>query len=200
MRERFCGITPGELANRISEAGFPEKQALVAVMNFYRRKIHDFPAMDNLPLTMRNYLAENFTTGLQSFTFRSGSEDRSVKYLFNSDGNRMHESVFIPGGKRKTLCISSQSGCRMGCPFCLTGKTGFRGNLTAGEILNQILSVPASGEITHVVFMGMGEPLDNTDEVLKACRIITAEWGLALSPSHVTVSTVGITEAVKRFL
>jgi 23S rRNA (adenine2503-C2)-methyltransferase len=88
----------------------------------------------------------------------------------------------------------------MGCPFCVTAQYGFHGNLTAGEIVNQIISLPDSGKITHVVFMGMGEPMDNINEVMKACEIITSQWGLAISPANITVSTVGITQAVVTFL
>jgi 23S rRNA (adenine2503-C2)-methyltransferase len=88
----------------------------------------------------------------------------------------------------------------MGCRFCATARYGFRGNLTAGEIINQVISLPDAEKITHVVFMGMGEPMDNIENVLKACEILTAEWGLALSPRNVTVSTVGLTPGVETFL
>lgn len=96
--------------------------------------------------------------------------------------------------------VSTQSGCRMGCPFCATAGYGFHGDLSAGDIVNQVLSLPETLNITNVVFMGMGEPMDNLDNVLKACRIFTAEWGLSLSPANVTVSTVGITPGVVTFL
>ena len=105
---------------------------------------------------------------------------------------------YLPDGKRETVCISVQSGCRMGCRFCATGQNGWRGNLTAGEIVNQVVSLPH--KVTHVVLMGMGEPGDNIDEVIKALRVLTAEWGMAIGKSRVTVSTVGITPAVKRLL
>jgi len=88
----------------------------------------------------------------------------------------------------------------MGCPFCVTGRYGFHGNLTAGDIVNQVISYKGIGKITHVVFMGMGEPMDNLDNVLKACRILTAEWGQAISPANITVSSVGITPAIKEYL
>jgi 23S rRNA (adenine2503-C2)-methyltransferase len=88
----------------------------------------------------------------------------------------------------------------MGCSFCVTGRYGFRGNLSAGEIVNQIIAIPKADKVTHIVFMGMGEPMDNLENVLKACRIITAEWGLAISSRNVTVSTVGMMPGVKQFL
>ena len=106
----------------------------------------------------------------------------------------------MPDKKRNTVCVSTQSGCRMGCPFCVTGRYGFHGNLSAGEIVNQVISIPEASKITHVVFMGMGEPMDNLENVLKACRILTAEWGLAISQRNITVSTVGITPGIKIFL
>ena len=128
------------------------------------------------------------------------SADKSVKYLFRTETGKEFETVYIPDNKRNTVCVSTQSGCRMGCSFCVTGRYGFRGNLTAGEIINQIIAIPQAKKVTHVVFMGMGEPMDNLENVLKACRIITAEWGLAISSRNVTVSTVGIMPGVEQFL
>jgi 23S rRNA (adenine2503-C2)-methyltransferase len=181
-------------------SGFEDHHALKAVTNYYRRKITDFRSMENLPKAVRELLGSRFRSELYTPVKHEESADKSVKYLFVNDEGNVFESVFIPDRKRKTICVSTQSGCRMGCPFCLTGKYGFRGNLTAGDIVGQVMSVPFSGEITHVVFMGMGEPLDNIDEILKACRILTASWGLAISQENVTVSTVGIIPAARRFL
>ena len=101
-------------------------------------------------------------------------------------------TVFLTVVGRSTLCISSQRGCRMNCYFCMTGRQGFHGNLTSNQIINQVLSVPGSEQLTNVVFMGMGEPLDNYDQVLKVIKILTEPWGLAWSPKRVTVSTVGL--------
>lgn len=128
------------------------------------------------------------------------SQDKTIKYLFRTSSGKQYEAVYIPDNNRHTVCVSTQSGCRMGCPFCVSGRYGFHGNLTAGEIVSQILGIPYSEKITHVVFMGMGEPMDNLDNVLRACDIITAQWGLALSPRNVTVSTVGIRPGIERFL
>jgi 23S rRNA (adenine2503-C2)-methyltransferase len=114
-----------------------------------------------------------------------------VKYLFDVGDKQAVESVYIPEDERATLCISSQKGCRMNCYFCMTGKQGFHGNLTSNQIINQVLSIPESETLTNVVFMGMGEPLDNLDEVLRVIAILTEPWGLAWSPKRVTVSTVG---------
>ena len=120
--------------------------------------------------------------------------------MFHTESGKEFETVYIPDNKRNTVCVSTQSGCRMGCSFCATAKYGFRGNLTAGEIINQIIAIPFADKVTHVAFMGMGEPMDNLENVLKACRIITAEWGLAISHRNVTVSTVGLMKEVEQFM
>jgi len=193
-------MIPDDLEHFITGIGVDRKYAEVIAADFYRRGIRDFEKMDNLPLSVRKKLLTHLETGLFSPVDQQISEDSSVKYLFRTDDSREFETVFIPDGKRRTVCVSAQSGCRMGCPFCITGSYGFRGNLSAGDIINQVLSIQGAGLVSHVVFMGMGEPLDNLDEVLKACKILTSQWGIALSTGNITVSTVGITSGVKRFL
>lgn len=200
MKSPFCGITYEVLNRFLEEKGFSDQHSLKAVTNFYRRRIYDFASMKNLSILLRKQLESAFISGLFAPVNQEESADRSIKFLFRTPDNKAFETVYIPESKRKTICLSTQSGCRMGCPFCLTGRYGFNGNLTSGEMVNQIMAIPGSRDITHVVFMGMGEPLDNIDEVLTACRILTSPWGLSLSPSHVTVSTVGIIPAVERFL
>ena len=101
---------------------------------------------------------------------------------------------------RATLCVSCQVGCKMGCRFCVTGQQGFHGNLSAGDILNQLFAIPEYESLTNVVFMGMGEPMDNLDAVLHATEIMTSDWGLGWSPKRITVSTVGIVPGMKEFL
>lgn len=128
------------------------------------------------------------------------SVDGTVKYLFPTAGGKFVETVFIPDGERATLCVSSQVGCKMNCLFCQTGKQGFEGNLTAGDILNQIYSLPERERLTNVVFMGQGEPMDNIDNVLKSTEILTSDYGYAWSPKRITVSSVGIKNKLKRFL
>ena len=110
------------------------------------------------------------------------------------------ESVMIPEEDRKTLCVSSQAGCKMGCKFCMTGRHGFHGQLDAADILNQFLSIDEAGELTNTVFMGMGEPLDNYDAVSRAIEVLTAPWGFAWSPKRITVSTIGVLPTLKRYL
>ncbi|MGD0582760.1 MAG: 23S rRNA (adenine(2503)-C(2))-methyltransferase RlmN [Bacteroidales bacterium] len=200
MKDPFCGITFELLRDLMAKQGFGDDIALKTVTNFYRRRIYDFSGMNNITKKVREFLEMRFEPGLFSPVRSERSSDLSAKFLFISASQKSFETVFIPDGKRRTVCVSTQSGCRMGCSFCLTGMYGFRGSLTTWEIINQVISIPFSEEITHVVFMGMGEPLDNTDELLKACTILTSSWGLALSPRHITVSTVGITPEVERFL
>ena len=126
--------------------------------------------------------------------------DGTVKYLFPTESGHCVESVFIPEGERATLCVSTQVGCRMGCRFCMTGRQGFQGNLTAKDILNQIFMLPERERLTNVVFMGQGEPMDNVDAVLKATDILTADYGFAWSPRRITVSSVGVRKGLARFL
>jgi 23S rRNA (adenine2503-C2)-methyltransferase len=128
------------------------------------------------------------------------SNDGTVKYLFPVANSRFVETVFIPDGDRGTLCVSCQVGCKMNCLFCQTGKQGWEGDLTAADILNQIYSLPEREQLTNVVFMGQGEPMDNLDAVLRATEILTAADGYQWSPKRITVSSVGIRGKLKRFL
>ncbi len=164
----------------------------------YRRRIGSFDMINDIPRDVISQLTENFTTGISEPVSSSASADGSVKYLFQTGSEMLHEAVYLPEGKRHTVCISVQAGCRMGCRFCATGQNGWKGNLTAGEIINQVISLPHN--VTHVVMMGMGEPGDNIDEVIRACAVLTAEWGLAVGRSKVTVSTVGVLPSVTRLL
>jgi 23S rRNA (adenine2503-C2)-methyltransferase len=126
--------------------------------------------------------------------------DGTKKYLFKTFGGNYIETAMIPERNRVTVCVSSQAGCKMGCLFCMTARQGFQGNLTAGEIINQVKSIEEAGQVSNVVFMGMGEPMDNLEEVLKSLEILTSDWGFAMSPRRITVSTIGIIPAMARFL
>ena len=128
------------------------------------------------------------------------SVDGTVKYLYRVGENEFVEAVYIPEDDRATLCVSSQVGCKMNCKFCMTGKQGYTANLTANQIINQVHSLPERDKLTNVVLMGMGEPLDNLDEVLKALEIMTAPYGYAWSPKRITVSTVGLRKGLQRFI
>lgn len=198
--KNLYGLTAGEIFELIGPFKFTHSHALSVANSLYKKKIKYVSNFPKLPEKLKDLLLTQGETGYFPFLDSRISEDRSVKYLFRSNDGKQYETVYIPDGKRHTVCVSTQSGCRMGCPFCVSGSYGFHGNLTAGEIINQIVSIPHADIITHVVFMGMGEPLDNIENVLKACEILTAQWGFALSPRNVTVSTVGITPGIELFL
>ena len=106
----------------------------------------------------------------------------------------------IPDGDRKTLCVSSQAGCRMGCKFCMTGRQGFHGNLTPADILSQFLSIDEAEDLSNAVFMGMGEPLDNWENVRRVLEVLTADWGFAWSPKRITLSSIGVIPNLKKYL
>jgi 23S rRNA (adenine2503-C2)-methyltransferase len=156
--------------------------------------------MSNLSKKARELLNENYEYGLIPPSRVQASIDGTKKYLFPTVHHKFVETAMIPEEDRKTVCVSSQVGCKMGCLFCLTGKQGFQGQLTAGEIINQIRSIDESSEVTSIVYMGMGEPFDNLEEVLKSIQILTSDWGYAMSPRRITVSSIGIIPAMLRFL
>jgi 23S rRNA (adenine2503-C2)-methyltransferase len=199
-KKKLCGLTAEEIFSLIEPSGFTIGQAVLVAHGVYKKGDTDISVIGKISRKLKKTLGEIAETGIVSPSYSELSGDGSVKYLFINEAGLEYETVFIPDGKRRTVCISTQSGCRMGCAFCATGRYGFRGSLTAGEIVSQLISLPNHQEITHVVFMGMGEPMDNLENVLKACSIITAEYGLAVSPRNVTVSTVGIRAGVERFL
>ena len=157
-------------------------------------------ALSTVPKANRARLAEQYDIGLMPPTDCQRSVDGTVKYLFPTSNGREVETVYIPDGDRATLCVSSQVGCKMHCLFCQTGKQGFEGNLTAGDILNQIYSLPERDTLTNIVFMGQGEPMDNLEAVLRATEILTAPYAWAWSPKRITVSSVGIRGKLRRFL
>jgi 23S rRNA (adenine2503-C2)-methyltransferase len=194
------GLTPDEIYDLISVSEFNRRHAEEIALNLYRRKIKTIDDFVKIPKKLKSFLNSYSSVGILNCVDSELSADGAVRYLFKSASDKYFETVYIPEHKRNTVCVSVQSGCRMGCPNCVSGAYGFYGNLTAGEIVTQILGIPFASSVTHVVFMGMGEPMDNLDNVLKACEILTAQWGLAISPRNITVSTTGILPAVKRFL
>jgi 23S rRNA (adenine2503-C2)-methyltransferase len=200
IKKSLCGLTADEIFNLTAPFGFSYSHAVLTASAIYRKRTFEISSIEKLSKKLKLKLEEVADTGIFFPVASEYSSDKTVKYLFRTGLGKEFETVYIPDKKRNTVCISTQSGCRMGCSFCVTARYGFRGNLTAGEMMNQILSIPDSEKVTHIVFMGMGEPLDNLDNVLKACDIITAEWGLSISSRNVTVSTVGITDAIEKFL
>jgi 23S rRNA (adenine2503-C2)-methyltransferase len=202
----LIGMTLEELRNVAGLAGLPKFAAAQIANRLYRCNAQSFDEMIELPAKKRAWLNEHYRIGRQRPTDTLRSSDGSAKYLFASvhpAQKRRIETVFIPSSDRGTVCLSSQLGCRMACRFCFTGRAGFHGNLSAAEMINQILALPefADNLVTNAVFMGMGEPMDNIDEVLKALTILTSSWGFAWSPRRITVSTVGVpVEGLRRFL
>ncbi|MBQ5710904.1 MAG: 23S rRNA (adenine(2503)-C(2))-methyltransferase RlmN [Alistipes sp.] len=166
----------------------------------YTRFVTDIDAMTNLSKVARERLKEHCELGLSAPLKVSTSADGTKKYLFRTSEGEYIESALIPDGERMTLCVSSQAGCKMGCKFCATGRMGFRHHLSATEIINQVLSIPERDKLTNIVFMGMGEPLDNIDNLMRALDILTSEWGLAWSPTRITVSTAGVARTLPRLL
>ena len=199
-KEILYGKNPTELAAVCAELGMPRFAAAQLGRWLYKRHTEDPQLMSDLAKKHRELLAERFTPALSAPVRVSESKDGTKKYLFRTSEGCYIESAYIPDGDRATLCVSSQAGCRMGCKFCATGRQGLQHNLTAAEILNQLVSLPERDKLTNVVFMGMGEPLDNLDEVLRALEIITSEWGFGWSPTRVTVSTAGVVSNLRRFL
>ncbi len=166
----------------------------------YTRFVTDIDAMTDLSKVARERLKEHCELGLSAPLKVSVSQDGTKKYLFRTSQGEYIESALIPDGERMTLCVSSQAGCKMGCKFCATGRMGFRHHLSATEIINQVLSIPERDKLTNLVFMGMGEPLDNIDNLLRTLDILTSEWGMAWSPTRITVSTAGVAKTLPRLL
>ncbi len=185
------------LAEKAELPAFAAKQMAKWV---YSKRVFDPLSMTDLPKRGRESLAALVAPGVKAPIKATESRDGTKKYLFTAAGGRFIEAAYIPDRDRATLCVSSQVGCKMGCLFCSTGKMGFHGQLSVDEILNQIVSIPESSSLTNVVYMGMGEPFDNLDNVLATLRILGAPWGFGWSPRRVTVSTVGVLPGLRRFL
>ena len=193
-------MTLSELQSVVKYLGMPSFSAKQIASWLYDKKVDSIDEMTNLSLKHREMLKEGYEVGAYSPVDAMRSSDGTVKYLYQVGEGHYVEAVYIPDDDRATLCVSSQVGCKMSCKFCMTGKQGFSANLTANQILNQIHSLPERDKLTNVVMMGMGEPLDNLDEVLKALEIMTATYGYAWSPKRVTLSTVGLRKGLKRFI
>lgn len=199
-REKLLGKTLEGLRAVCAAEGLRPFAAKQMAQWLYEKRCTSIDAMTNLPKEARARLAERYTVGREAPVAESRSADGTAKYLFPGAGGLEIEAVMIPDKDRATLCVSSQAGCKMNCRFCMTGRQGFHGSLDAGTIINQVLSVPESAELTNIVFMGMGEPTDNLPAVLDAIEILTAPWGLAWSPKRITVSTIGNIPGLRRLL
>jgi len=200
IKEKLYGKTLNELISVVKRVGMPGFAAKQIADWLYKQEIGYIDEMTNLSKKMREVLSAEYEIGISDPVSSSESADGTKKYLFKVLNNKYVETAFIPDDDRATICLSSQSGCKMGCIFCMTGKQGFQGNLSSNEILNQFRSLPEFKQLTNMVFMGMGEPLDNISEVLKSLEILTSDWGYGWSPSRITVSTVGILKNITEFL
>ena len=196
----LLGMTLVELQAVVKNLGMPEFAAKQIASWIYGKKVTSIDAMTNLSLKHRELLKETFEVGCCEPVDKMCSSDGTVKYLYQVGESHFVESVYIPDDDRATLCVSSQVGCKMNCKFCMTGKQGFTAQLTANQILNQIHSLPERDKLTNIVMMGMGEPLDNLDEVLKVLHIMTAPYGYAWSPKRITLSSVGLRKGLRRFI
>ena len=196
----LLGKTLDELTQIVLDLGMPKFTAGQIASWLYGRKVASTDEMTNLSVKNRERLKECYEVGATAPVHEMRSVDGTVKYLFRTPEGDYVESVYIPDADRATLCVSSQVGCKMNCKFCMTGKQGYTNSLTAAQILNQIYSIPERDTLTNVVFMGMGEPFDNLDEVLRALEILTASYGYAWSPKRITVSSVGLRKGLRRFL
>lgn len=207
-KKKLIGMNLEELQDVAYKGKMPKFVGKQLAEWIYEKRAVSFDEMVNISKKNKEWLAANYEVGREAPVSSSRSSDGTVKYLFSAGAGKSIESVYIPDKDRATLCVSSQVGCKMNCYFCATGRMGFKANLSASQIINQILSIPprpSKGEaemtpLTNVVFMGMGEPLDNFGAVERAIEIMTAPWGLGWSPKRITVSTVGKLPQLKELL
>ena len=199
-KEPLLGKTLLELQLITQQLGMPRFAAKQIASWLYDKKVSSIDEMTNLSLKAREVLCQQYTVGATAPVESQRSSDGTVKYLFRTEEGNFIETVYIPDDDRATLCVSSQVGCKMNCLFCMTGKQGYAANLTTNQIINQVFSIPKRDKLTNIVFMGMGEPMDNLDNVLKALDILTGSYGYQWSPKRITVSSVGLKKGIERFL
>lgn len=195
------GMTLQELESMVTEAGEPKYRAQQVFNWLYNQRVTSFDEMDNVPKSLRQYLSEKSIISSLSLQETNAEVGGTAKLLFKTQENHFIEAVLIPEGERQTLCISSQAGCPLDCKFCATGLMGYKKNLTSGEIIDQffLASEKSSVPVTNIVFMGMGEPLLNYKEMVKALRIFGEEKTQGISLKKITVSTAGIAPKIREF-
>ncbi|MDC7224678.1 MAG: 23S rRNA (adenine(2503)-C(2))-methyltransferase RlmN [Spirochaetales bacterium] len=198
--EKLYGKTLPQLQTLLTDLEEPSFRAKQLADWLYKKGARSPEEMTNLSKNLRARLSETCQMGLTAPLKESCSTDGTKKYLFETEQGHFIESAWIPDRERSTLCLSTQGGCKWGCKFCMTGTMGLKEQLSAGDILNQYGSLPHKDEVTNFVFMGMGEPLDNTDNLLNALEVLTSPWGYGHSPRRITVSTVGVIPGLERFL
>jgi 23S rRNA (adenine2503-C2)-methyltransferase len=189
-----------ELVQNVRKRGLPAFSGKQIADRLYKKGISEIDEITGLSKKAREMLSSEYEIGVYPPSDVRISADGTKKYLYRMRSGNSVESVYIPEADRATLCISSQAGCRMGCRFCMTARQGLKANLSSGEILNQIWSLPEKNKLTNVVYMGMGEPMDNIEEVLKSLEILTSDYGIGWSHKRVTLSTIGILPGLEKFL
>ena len=195
----LVGMDNTTLREKITDLGAPKYRADQISKGIYSRAVRDWEGLPEVPKALRVSLAEKYVLAPCTLREECSAEDGTVKYLLTLSDEEVIESVFLPYQNRTSVCISSQVGCAMACTFCATGTEGLSRNLTTGEIVDQVLFMQAANpdrRISNVVFMGMGEPLLNYENVIKSIHILHEEMGLSLR--HITLSTVGVVPAIKR--
>ena len=198
--QSFYDLTLTDLEKVIGALGNEKFRARQLYKWVYNKGVLDFSAMTNISKSLRAIFADMFSMTLPSITEVVPSEDGSIKFGLTMSDSSMVESVLMPEEDRNTLCVSTQIGCRMGCKFCVTGKIGFRRNLSVSEIIGQVMAVKqylGEKRISNIVFMGMGEPIDNLDNVLVSLEILKTELGLDFSHRRITISSVGLLDGLK---
>ncbi|MGH7798742.1 MAG: 23S rRNA (adenine(2503)-C(2))-methyltransferase RlmN [Candidatus Binatia bacterium] len=205
MKPNIKNLSFSELTAFLADCKQPVYRAEQIRQWLFQKRATSFSEMTNLSRTLREQLEANFTIGRLKTIHRAQSGDGTVKFLFGLGGGVSIESVLIPEARRLTLCISTQAGCGFGCAFCATAVLGLKRNLTASEMVDQVIeasrTLSREQRISHIVLMGMGEPLANYGETLKALEIISdGEWGIGISPRRVTLSTVGLVPQIQRLM
>lgn len=200
QRQYLLGMTLAEITESIQTMGLPKYTAKQIADWIYVKRVASIDEMTNISIRNRDILKKRYEVGRTEPQKIQISVDGTQKMLFKTDSDLFIEAVNIPEDERLTLCVSSQVGCKMNCDFCMTGKMGFKANLSVNEILNQVYSTPDAENLTNIVFMGMGEPLDNYENVMKTIEILTADYALAWSPKRITLSTIGLLPKLKSFL
>lgn len=198
MLQSLFGYDLNALQSIAEKLNLGQSAAVKMYKYIYNAGVSSINDMVTISAKKRNLLKRYYTTDIVPFSDVQVSVDGTKKYLFDYGDFRLVEAAYIPEDNRATLCISSQVGCKMGCSFCMTARQGFQANLTVAEILNQIAAIPERDKITNIVFMGMGEPFDNADNVFKAIDIIIHQQGFGIAPGKVTVSTIGIIPGINR--
>lgn len=200
MKEPLLGKTLPQLLEITNEMGLSKFTARQISDWLYKKEVLTIDEMTNLSKVGRQKLNEGYEVGRQAPVTVQASGDGTKKYLYQVGTKGAVEAAFIPEEKRGTLCVSSQVGCKMRCLFCMTGKQGLQAHLTSGEIINQILSLPDREQLTNIVYMGMGEPMDNLEAVMDSLAILSEPWGMNWAPKRITVSTIGVIPAMHHFI